>query len=334
MRKKVLLIRLSSIGDIVLTTPVIQALRRYFPNDTIDFLVDKRFRDILENNPNLNNVISYDKSKSKKEITTQRNNIILEGKYDYIFDLHNNFRSRHFSKGLSDNIFRIKKRRLHKLSLIYFKHSIVKIINVVDNYYKTLDKLNIPKIDEGLQIFTGDIQIESIINFDSEKKYLAVAPGAAHFTKRMPTEKFIELLNMFSNSKSAEIILLGGKDDIDICREIQSKAVVKVYNLAGQLSIRESAAVIKKCSALITNDTAIMHLGAAVKVPIAAIFGTTVKDFGFTPYKSDYKVFETNDKCRPCTHIGRKSCPKKHFNCMKNINTAQIFDWLKEKINI
>jgi ADP-heptose:LPS heptosyltransferase len=156
-------------------------------------------------------------------------------------------------------------------------------------------------------------------------KSVAVAPGAFHFSKRWPAEKFSELIKSILRDYGAEVNLLGGPRDKELCERIISDvADPGVADRSGSVSIIKTARIIDKSDLLITNDTGVMHIAAARRVPLIALFGSTVKEFGFAPYRTPNKIVEVKLNCRPCTHIGRKNCPKSHFNCMDNITVEEI----------
>lgn len=319
---KLLVIRLSSMGDIVLTTPVVRAIKKSLPNSKIDFLTSGQFSEIYKYNPNVDNLIEYQKTASISENSKIKNSL---DKYDLIIDLQNNFRSRAFSSGLADNILRVKKNRLHKLSLVYLKKSIIKNYSVVQNYFDALSSLNIQADELGNEVFLKDgLSSAEKRRNDSSGLTFGFAPGANHFTKRYPSKKFADLAKSLIENYNAGITLFGGKQDIQICKEINQLTGNKLKDLSGSDSILETVKNLKEIDLLITNDTGVMHLASACNIPIIAIFGSSVRELGFLPYRIKYELAEADLKCRPCSHIGRSSCPKKHFECMNSINPSEI----------
>lgn len=328
---RILIIRLSAMGDIILTTPIVRFIKNSIPNCTIDFLVTDKFSDIFTDNPYIDNIILYDKSLSIAEIKLQKQRILNEhGKYDIIIDLQNNLRSKIFKSGLADKYYKIQKRRLHKLLLVNLKRSIFENRHIVDNYCKAIEKLTIKKDKQPNQIFIDGI--DEI--FEKKKTTIAIAPGAHHFTKRLPISKYVEIINNIKKTIDFQLIIVGGKQDIILGEQIiKDTKLNDTINLCGSLSIRETAKAISRCDAVICNDTGVMHIASCFDIPIAAIFGSTVQELGFTPYNSDYKVFEVDLNCRPCSHIGKSKCPKGHFNCMNLIDTNDISEWIIYKIS-
>ncbi|HPI20655.1 MAG TPA: glycosyltransferase family 9 protein [Candidatus Kapabacteria bacterium] len=329
----ILFIRLSSIGDIILTTSLIRLIRSTFPNTRIDFLISKQFYEILKFNPYLSNIIIYDKlnsfseiNKKKKELASQLEN----GKYDLIIDLHNNNRSKHFRFHLGKKILKIKKNRLFKLCLVHFKKNIYnRKLSIPKLYFDTANFDN-SLLDDGigLEIFLEN-EFEKKENI---RKKIAIAPGAFHFTKQWGIEKFAELINLIKCKYDFEIILLGGKSDKIICNEILERTNNFPQDFSGETSILKTTEILSSCDLLVTNDTGVMHIAAARQVPIVAIFGSTVTDFGFAPYRVKHKIIEVDLKCRPCTHIGRSKCQRKHFNCMNLISAERVLEAVEEMV--
>lgn len=326
---KILLIRLSSLGDILLTTKTIRLLKKRFPNAEIDFCTSINFKDILKYNPYINKIIDYDKKKSVSEILKYKHALYPDraSKYDLIVDLQHNLRSKIFSCRLSQNILKVKKHRLRKLRLVYCKTRFNDNYSVVDNYNKTLENL-IEDDNLSLELWLKDetnyLHIGNKIQ--NSKLRICIAPGATHFTKQWGREKYSLLVAEIFNKYKAEIILLGSYAEKEICDYIEGNNA-GVINLAGKTSILEAAEIISESNLLISNDSGMMHVAAARQVPVIAIFGSTVTDFGFRPYKCKNIVIEAdNVPCRPCTHIGRAKCPKLHFNCMNKISLSQVFD--------
>lgn len=321
---KLLIIRLSSIGDIILATPVIKAIKQQFPNSEIHCLVNKNFAKVMEGNPYISYLHLYDKSLPQRDLAINKSEILRGyGKFDFIVDLQNNHRSRLFRKNLSDKIYSIDKRRLFKLCLVHFKTKILPSVHCTDNYYNCISDLITTRNYDAYANTDKSFHIQKYLT-DTTRKLITIAPGANHFTKRYPAEKFIELINNLDNYN---IVLIGGKEEIGICKHIEYNASQKIINLCGELSLDCSAAAVSQSDLLICNDTGLMHVAAACGTPIIAIFGSSVQELGFTPLSNNYTIIENNKiKCRPCSHIGRNKCPKKHFNCMNEIPAKTIID--------
>jgi lipopolysaccharide heptosyltransferase II len=334
---KVLVVRLSSMGDVILTTPVVSALRKSLPGARIDFITAKNFSEIYKYSPHLSNLFEYDKSWTISEVQNFKEQILNNsgGKYDIAIDLQKNLRTSILLRGMAGKISAYSKNRLHKLSLVHLKKPLRKNFSVVENYLQTIsdfaetgnDGLEIRLKDETAK---GSYPPEKRNNNYSGKLKIALAPGAHFFTKRWPPEYFGKLINLIKENFDAEIYLAGGNDDVEICTRVKQIASFEVFDYSGAGSILETAGLVDKCDLLITNDTGVMHIGAARRVPVIAIFGSTVTELGFAPYKVKSEIAGVELDCRPCTHIGRDSCPKGHFRCMRDIKPEDII----EKINL
>jgi ADP-heptose:LPS heptosyltransferase len=328
--KKILIIRLSSIGDIILTTELVRLTKLKFAGSEIDFLVSKHFSNVLAHNPNIDNLILYDKNKSRNEILSNRK------EYDLVIDLQNNSRSKQFSKNISENILRYKKNRFKKLLLVYFKTRNNPVPPIPSVYLDCLSEFGIKSDGKGLEFWL----------VDERKKYtplsrtksniirkIGLAPGAHHLTKQWPKEYFKQLI-LDLNEKYDNIIfyIFGGENEINtsefICGNLKN---INITDFTGKLTISQTAEKIDRCDLFISNDTGLAHIAAARKVNLAVIFGSTVPEFGFSPYGTNSVIIENNDiNCRPCTHIGRTKCPKSHFNCMKDINSREIINSIEK----
>jgi len=316
---KILIIRLSSLGDILLTTPLIRSIKQKNPSVQLDFVVREEFFELLQNNPNIRNIYKYT---NHKFITHTLFNSLLSENFDLAIDLQNNLRSREIVRPLNSKILRFEKNNLYKFLLVHFKINKLKNTPQIPvRYAKASEGIELD--NEGLDFYT-DNQPDS--RFNKSEKYIGICPGAKHFTKRWPKEYFIELGRKLE-SLGYKVVLFGGLEEAPICHEIVS-SLRYALNLCNT-SLLQVAADMKMCKAIYTNDSGLMHIASAVRVPVVAFFGSTVREFGFYPYKTKSIELENKDlSCRPCTHIGRKSCPKIHFKCMKEIKPELAFNSL------
>ncbi len=312
--KRVLVVRLSSLGDVLLTTPVIRSLKNKYPHLNIDFLVKEEYKQVYEYNPYVNALMFY---KDDKNFIRK----LAENNYDLILDLQNNFRSRKLIKPLNTVRRVFHKPTLNKFLLVKFKINRFKdIVSIPEYYARALDNFELD--DKGLDLFLPE-DIKS--QLPTVKNYIGFCPGSKHFTKMWPAENFVELGNMFAD-KGFTVVLLGGKDDKEICADISANIKGSI-NLSNDNNLFQIAADMKMCNLVVCNDSGLMHTASAVQVPLVAIFGSTVKEFGFFPYKAKSLILENNLlNCRPCSHIGRNSCPKKHFKCMKEVTPGLVFE--------
>ncbi len=324
-------------GDILLTTPMLRSLKNKFPHLKIDFLLKEQYAEALKYNPNLDNLYSLSPDNT---LTAHRFNDLINSlksqKYDLIIDLQNNLRSKKILKkiktGLPQHIVKFKKLDVEKFLLVKFR--INKLKNspqIPARYAGTIDNFQLD--ENGLEIFIPE-NIKSQLTSPEgahiqPEKYIGLAPGSRHFTKMWPKDYFIYLAKILL-ANNFKVVLLGGKEDKCVCDEI-SKMVPGSINLCSDDDILRIAADMKKCLAIVCNDSGLMHTACAAGTPVLAFFGSTIKEFGFTPYKSKNLILENNSlSCRPCSHIGRNQCPKKHFNCMMEITPQMAFN----KINL
>lgn len=312
MRTKFLILRFSSIGDIVLTTPVVRCLKQQYPQAEIHYLTKPAFKSILANNPYISQVHVLDKPLLKKVMELKQLG------FDYIIDLHNNLRTRIIKSVIDVPSFSFDKLNTEKAQLVNFKANILPQVHIVDRYLDTLKSFGVSNDGQGLDYFIPeDVNLNDEVKQLTSKPYIAIAIGAQHSTKRLPTQKLMEVCKNINTN----IILLGGKEDEQTGEEIAKQSGSHVVNLSGKLSLHQSALVVKLAQKVITHDTGLMHIAAAFKKPIISIWGNTVPEFGMTPYYGNYNInqqlFEVNNlSCRPCSKIGFKACPKTHFNCM------------------
>lgn len=312
--KKILIIRFSSIGDIVLTTPVIRCLKEQLQGAAIHYLTKKAFAGILENNPYVDKVYTIEKNVSEAVKELKQEN------YEHIVDLHNNLRSLQVKLSLGKPSSSFKKLNFQKWLLVNFKINRLPKIHVVDRYMETVKTLGVINDNKGLDYFIPE---EDEINFSyfpapHQNGFTGFVIGANHLTKRLPVEKIISICRKISQP----IVLLGGKEDEARGEEIRKVMDGIVYNACGKYNLNQSASLVKKADKVITHDTGLMHIAAAFKKEIISVWGSTVPEFGMYPYlpAPTSEIIEVKGlSCRPCSKIGYDECPLGHFKCMRNI---------------
>ena len=332
--RRILILRLSSIGDIVLTSPLIRILRRRLPEAQIDFAVKSQFVDPVRANPYLNDILPLDTRSGWRGLRDLKNEI-RRRRYDLIIDIHNNFRTTYLRNIGGVPSVKVKKFKLQRFLLVQFGLDVYrKIVPVHQRYLDAAAHLTLQDDGAGLDFFIDSetpIRIDRLLadlGRSSDRPTVGLAPGAGFFTKRWPQDYFVQVAEQLIADYGAQIILLGNDKEIEVCRFIESK--VPAVNAAGRLSLMESAAVLNLCDLVICNDTGLMHIASALKKPLVAIFGPTTRQLGFFPLGADSRVVENlNLGCRPCTHIGRHRCPKKHFKCMREIFPNQVLQAAK-----
>lgn len=317
--KKVLIIRFSSIGDIVLTTPVIRCIKEQKPGVEIHYLTKKSFKSILENNPHITKIHTIDKDVKEVIAELQKEN------FDFVVDLHNNIRSMQTKKALGKPSSTFKKLNFKKWVLVNFKIDNMPKVHVVDRYMNTVAQLGIKNDNKGLDYFIpqkDEVNISSLPT-SHQQGYIGFVIGAKHFTKQLPLEKIISICKKINKP----IILLGGKEDVARAEAIEKAVGTNIYNACGKYNLNQSASIVKQASKIISHDTGLMHIAAAFKKEIISVWGNTVPSFGFTPYLPDSKskiVEVKNLSCRPCSKIGYDKCPKGHFKCMMEIDEKEF----------
>ena len=315
---KVLVIRLSSIGDVVLTTPVLRCMKRQLHCE-LHLITKKVCGDLLVGNPHIDSLIEYDGSEEQE--------LRLRGEhYDCVVDLHNNHRSRRLRRAMTKGAPRprvlvYRKENLGKFMLVLTKWDIMSGRHVVDRYFDAVKSLGVNNDNLGLELpaFTS-----SNHHAFTSSHYSVIACGAQHETKRIPPEK----IALMARNIEGQVVLVGDKADRDRMEAVTLSE--NVVNLCGETSLQQSAAVIAHAAVVITPDSAMMHVAAAYHRRVIAIWGCTSPRFGFWAYGTEHQdVTPRKLRCWPCRRMGVERCPKGHFACMMN----QDYDTIIKVIN-
>lgn len=314
--EKILIIRFSSIGDIVLTSPIIRCIKKQMPEVEIHYLTKECYKNIVSNNPYITKI--YTIKKSLKEITP----LLKAENYSYIVDLHNNLRSTLVKLTLKRPSDSFPKLNIRKWIYVKTKNkNIMPNIHIVDRYFEAVKKIDVTNDNLGLDFF-GDEKVD--IPFD---KYAVIVCGATHTTKQIPPKHISELTEKINGN----IVLVGDKHDAERLKSIDITGKDNILNMCGKCTLAQSAYIVKNAHIVITSDTGLMHIAAAYKKNIITIWGNTTPELGMYPYipsnKNKYINIEVNNLlCRPCSKIGYSQCPKKDFKCMNNINLSKIIE--------
>ena len=333
---KFLIIRFSSVGDIVLTTPVIRCLKNQLPGVELHYLVKPLCKMAIINNPYVNKVhlLEEDLNKTVDQLKS-------EG-FDYIIDLQRNHVTRRVKGGLNLPAFTVKKLAFRKLLFTKLKWDVMPANeHVVDRCFKTIEPFGVYNDGAGLDYFIlpDDEVKETDIPTSHLAGYIGIIIGSSFYTKKMPIYKLQELCSQIDHP----IILLGGPGDAIEGEKIKEVDPSKIYNACGKFSLNETADLIRKAKLIITHDTGLMHIAAAFKKQVLAVWGSTTPSLGAFPYYgvnflSYQSVLPYDDIqvhklwCRPCTKMGRSNCPQGHFKCMKKIPTDQIVVRVNERL--
>lgn len=316
--ENILIIQTAFIGDVILSTPIIEKLHTRYPQAKIDFLLRKGNEGLFENHPFLNQIIIWDK-KAEKYLNLLRTVLkIRRNKYDLVINLQ-----RFASTGLLCGLSKGKEKiGFSENPLSFLFHKKIKYgfqqnkINrhEVERCHELIRSLT-DDIPAAMKLYPNQKAYDRVKTF-KEKKYIVICPASVWFTKQYPAEKWVDLIN--SMHVKLDVYLLGGSDDEKLCQEISNQSRNhSVRNLAGKLSFLETAALMVNAEMCYVNDSGPMHIASAMNAPTTAIFLSTVPSFGFGPRSENAKVIETSEKleCRPCGVHGHQACPKGHFKC-------------------
>ncbi|GHS85959.1 glycosyl hydrolase [Bacteroidia bacterium] len=323
---KILIIRFSSIGDIVVTTPIVRCLKQQLKCE-LHYLTKPVNKQLLEANPYIDKIHTLDND-GNIPFAVLRNE-----QFDYIVDLHRNLRSLRVKLALRKPFVVYRKLNLQKLLLVLFKLHCLPKKHLVDRYFDCVHRLGVHNDDHGLDYFINDSDriTTELPNSFLEQGFIAIAVGSQHITKQLPEDKLIAI----GRQLPYNIVLLGDRNDQTKALSIEKALGSKVFNACGKFSMNQSVSVVQQSKVLLSGDTGLMHIAAALKHPIVAVFSNTVRDFGMYPYlpssmQDRYTLVEVESlTCRPCSKMGFKQCPKKHFHCMKDIDNQTIIDALE-----
>jgi len=336
---KFLIIRFSSIGDIVLTTPVIRCIKQQVPEAEIHYLTKSTYLQILTSNPYIDKIHYLEQSLAVIIAELKREN------FDYIIDLHNNLRSLKVKDALKVKSYAFDKLNVRKWIYTNFKWNLLPKKHIVDRYMETVSSLGVKNDGMGLDYFIAkeDYINEKDLPTSHQSGYVGIVIGAALNTKKYPFHHLKKLCELLDHP----IVLLGGLEDADEGDRIAIADKIKIYNSCGKFGLNESADLVRRAKLVVTNDTGLMHIAAAYKRPIISLWGNTVPDFGMYPYygsqflkrfgdNNDYSPYETLQvkklRCRPCSKIGYDNCPLGHFKCMEKILPLQVAERIRARL--
>jgi heptosyltransferase-2 len=322
--KKILIIQTAFIGDVILATPLIEKLKRFFPDSEIDFLVRKGNEGLLRAHPKLNQVLIWDKKKSKYSALAKLGREIRNGNYDLLVNLQ-----RFASSGLLTTSSKAKMKigfSKNPFSFAFthkFPHVIDQKMHEVDRNLSLIEHLT----DNSFQrpVLYPTLEDYEKIQQYKHTTYICIAPASVWFTKQFPAEKWVELIDRIKPDR--KIYLIGAPSDLDLCNKIKQESVQgNVHILAGELNYLQSAALMEGARMNYVNDSAPLHMASAVNAPVTAVYCSTIPEFGFGPLSDNSKVVQTEEllTCKPCGIHGNKTCPKGHFKCALTIDVNQL----------
>ncbi len=331
---KVLIIQTAFIGDVVLSTPLYEAAKKRLGADHIGVLVKPETANLLHNNPNVDEIVTYDK-KGKQRGIIEFIRLALKlrnSSYNIALIPHQSFRS-----ALLAYIAKIPNRVGYNRNINknFFTTSVPYQAN--HEVKRNLSLLNSWKVDTNrLKPTLYPAQEDKFVTKSLVKKFgmapteqiCGVSPGSVWATKQWLPDRFAEFIKRLFEELGYRSVIFGSIEDRMLCEDIARKSGVKPLNVAGNLSLLQSAALAARCTAFLSNDSGMGHVAAAVGTPVVSLFGPTVPDFGFTPYGTSHKVIEVELNCRPCSPHGGNKCPLKTHDCMQKITVKQVLDVL------
>ena len=318
--KNFLIIQTAFIGDVILATAIVEKLHTYFNDAQIDVLVRKGNESLLDNHPFIHQTLVWDKKGKKLKNLFSLSKQIRQNKYDYVINLHR-FGSSGFLTWRSGAKHKIgfDKNPFSMFFTQKFPHQIGNGKHEVERNQQLIEKLTDQQASKP-KLYPTTTQYNKVKSITNNKKYIVVAPASVWFTKQAPKSKIIELINL--QPKDLTIYLIGAPSDKNYCQSIIDESQSsQAINLAGQLSLLESAVLIEQAQMSYVNDSAPLHLASAMNAPVKAFFCSTVPEFGFGPLSDNAEILQINEPldCRPCGLHGFKECPKGHFKCGYNI---------------
>jgi heptosyltransferase II len=324
----ILVIQTAFIGDIVMSTPLFEGLRKIYPDASIDAVVNSRYVSILANNPNIRKIYGFDKSRPKSLHLLRLIRTIRKNRYDLAVSMQ-----RHLSSSLMMLLGGIGTRiGSSKQAMLTRPVAFPPGIHNREKAGLLLQEIHKQAYDLQTRLYPSenDNHVANTMISGNNRFRLGVAPGSVWETKKWPKQSFIETISSLSDQ--ADIYLIGGgQTDIELCREIAGQLPDKnIINVSGKLTLLQSAALIRELDLVLCNDSAPLHMANAMNTPVFAFFGPTVKRFGCYPYQPLDKMIETDLYCRPCTKHGGKVCPEGHFRCMKEITPGRVVTMIRQ----
>ncbi|WP_400193723.1 glycosyltransferase family 9 protein [Hymenobacter sp. B81] len=316
---KILILRFSSIGDIVLTTPVVRCVKQQVPGARVHFATKPAYRGLLEANPYVDRVhcLTGTLGELVRELQAEE--------FDFIIDLHHNLRTALIKLRLGRPGASFDKLNWQKWLLVNTKVNVLPPVHIVQRYLAAAALLGVQDDGRGLDYFippAQEVEVAAVLPAAFRGGYVAFAIGAQHATKRLPVERIIELCRQLRQP----VVLLGGPEDettghvVELAFQGPAVQATVVYNACGRFSLHQSASLVRQAQLVVSHDTGLMHIAAAFRKPIVSVWGNTVPAFGMYPFRTPFRALEVPGlACRPCSKIGYAKCPQGHFRCMRDI---------------
>ncbi len=323
---KFLVVRFSSLGDIITTTAFLSVLKDRYKEAEIYYATKEEFVEILQDQPFIDRVVGL----KNKESIIQFSKRFKNDTFDCVFDLHKNPRSIALSYLVkTKSIKRVNKHTLYRYKLMHKR--LLFFVNNRETEYN---------IDDQLRLITDDVKDKKPVLYvqkakiKSKKTIIGIAPGARWKTKMWPKQYFKELVGMILNNMDCEVFIFGSENELSVANYIEN-GYKNVVNFVGKLSVKKTAEYMACCSVVVSNDSALMHMAVALNIPVVAIFGPTVEEFGFYPKTKKSIIFEIPGLgCRPCSLHGSDKCPLDNNRCMKDITVERVFGGVKSLLEV
>lgn len=323
---RILVVRFSAIGDIVLTTPLLRALRTRHPEAHITFVTRQVYQPLLADNPRINEVIGWEPNTPFGELAAA----LRARRFTHQLDLHGSLRSGRLRRALGGRWGKYPKHRLARMVLIRAKRNYYRDTrHVAERYFDAARHLDVRPDGAPAELY---LRREAVVRADAfleahrlgrERTLLAVAPGAAHATKRWPARHWAALIGRLTTR--ADVVILGGPAEAELGARLAEAGGGRAASAAGCFDLQGTAALLKRARSLAAGDTGVMHMASAVGTPVVALYGPTVEPFGFFPYRARATVLQRNDlSCRPCSAMGGPRCPLGHHRCLETILPDEV----------
>ena len=326
----ILALRFSSIGDVLLTTPLLRAVRHRHPSARITFLTKEAYVPLLSANPHVSEVIGITRQRGVSDLAAE----LREHRFTHLLDLHDSLRSRALRLLVPGNWTSYPKYRIARAILIHTKRNGYRDSRpVAERYFSAARELDVKPDGGPPDLFWHSGAERTVLDWwhyaglPEMARPIAIAPGAAHATKRWPMEHWADLTRRLVE-QGCQVIVIGGPDDAPLGFDLARVAPHRVLNAVGQFQLQETGALLKRASGVVSGDTGVMHMATAVGAPVVALFGPTVQPFGFFPYSSKARVLELTLGCRPCTSKGGPRCPLGHHRCLRDITPELVHEAL------
>jgi lipopolysaccharide heptosyltransferase II len=323
----ILIVRFSSIGDILLTTPLVRAIRERHPDSRITFVVREDMADTIRHNKRIDEVVTWRRGSSLGDLAWQ----LREQEWTHRLDLHCSLRSYRLRRMIGGRWRGYSKHRFRRKMIIMSHGSMGgALAPVAERYFAAARDLDVTPDGGPPEFFSspeGEARAAAILaqhQLGVDRPFIALAPGAAHFTKRWPEYHWIDMVQKIGADR--DFIVLGGKAEETMAATIAdaAKGSGRAVSIAGRVSHDVNGALLRRAELLISGDTGLLHLASAVGTRVVGIYGPTVEAFGFFPYQADFTAVQHDLPCRPCSTQGGPKCPKGHHNCLVGITADEV----------